>query len=84
MRIFVHDAEILRLTAQHNVNHDEIYNLGEVSGDLADTQRRALVERSRGAIIEYWRTFYRDFLSGAVDIDADGLFQWEFDLQEYN
>lgn len=84
MRIFVHDAEILRLTMSYNVNHDEIAHLGGVIGDLADTQRRALVERSRGAIIEYWRTFYRDFLSGAVDIDADGLFQWEFDLQDYN
>ncbi|WP_047794715.1 hypothetical protein [Exiguobacterium sp. JLM-2] len=84
MRIFLHDAEILRLTKQHDVNHDEIYSLGGVAGDLANIQRRALIDRDRGTIVEYWRTFYRDFLSGAVDIDADGLFQWEFDLQDYN
>lgn len=84
MRIFVHETEILLLTEQYNVDHDEIAHLGGVIGNLTDTQRRALVERSRGAIIEYWRIFYRDFLSGAVDIDADGLFQWEFDLQDYN
>ena len=78
LRYFVHDAEILWLTAQHNVNHDEIYSLGEVAGNLADTQRRALIDRGRGAIVEYWRVFLHDFLNGAVGVDADGLFRTEF------
>lgn len=81
MRIFVHETEILLLTEQYNVDHDEIAHLGGVIGNLADTQCRALVDRSRDTVIEYWRTFYQDFLSGAIDIDADGLFQWEFELR---
>lgn len=81
MRFFVHDAEILRLTAQHNVDHDEIYTLGGVAGDLAETRDRALLDRGRGAIVEYWRVFLHDFLSGAIDVDVDGMFHTEFDLK---
>lgn len=78
LRYFVHDADILRLTAQHDVNHDEIYTLGGIAGDFDDIQRRALVDRDRGATVEYWRVFLHDFLNGAVGVDADGLFRTEF------
>ena len=81
MRFFVHDAEILRLTKQHNVDHDEIYSLGDVSGDLTKKRDRALAERDRITIVDYWRVFLHDFRSGAVDVDADGLFRTEFDTQ---
>lgn len=81
MRIFVHDAEILRLTKQHNVSHDEIYALGGVAGDLADTQRRALAEGSRGTLVEYWRVFLGDMAATQI-YDVDGIFHPEFDLQQ--
>lgn len=80
LRYFVHDAEILRLTAQHNVNYDEIYALVGLAGDLAGAQHRALVERSRGAIVEYWCVFLHD-MAAVQMYDVDGIFRPEFDLQ---
>ncbi len=44
MRFFVHDADILRLTARHNVNHDEIYELGSIAGDMGKARERALAD----------------------------------------
>lgn len=79
-RYFVHDDEILQLTKQHKVNHDEIYVLGGVAGDLADTQRRALADRGRGAIVEYWCVFLHDMAATQI-YDVDGIFRPEFDLQ---
>jgi len=81
MRFFVHDAEILRLTARHNVNHDEIYELGSIAGDVGKARDRALADRGRGAVVEYWRVFLHDFLSGAVDVDADGIFALQLSLE---
>lgn len=80
LRYFVHDADILRLTAKHNVNHDEIYNLGGLAGDLADIQRRALIDRDRGTMVEYWRVFLHD-MAAVQTYDVDGIFRPEFDLQ---
>lgn len=80
MRFFVHEAEILRLTKQHNVDYDEIYSLGGVAGDLADARDRALVDRSRGAVVEYWRVFLHD-MAAVPTYDVDGIFRPEFDLQ---
>lgn len=84
MRIFVHKAEIMRLTEQYDVNQDEIIESGALGGNLSDATDRALADCSRGAIVNYWRTFYCGFLNGSIDIDADGLFQWDFDFQDYN
>ena len=81
LRYFVHDADILRLTTLHNVDHDEIYRLGGVAGDLADTQRRALADRGRGAIVEYWCVFLHD-MAAVQTYDVDGIFRPEFDLQQ--
>lgn len=82
LRYFVHDAEILRLTKQHNVDHDEIYSLGGIAGGLADAQHRALVDCGRDAVVEYWRVFLYDFLSGEIDVDADGMFATQLSLEE--
>lgn len=81
MRFFVHDAEILRLTAQYNVDHDEIYKLGSIVGDMVEARDRALAARGRGAVLEYWRVFLHDFLNGAVDVDADGIFALQLSLE---
>lgn len=81
IRYFVHDDEILQLTKQHNVNHDEIYSLGGVAGDLADIQRRALIDRDRGTMVEYWRVFLHD-MAAVQMYDVDGIFRPEFDLQQ--
>lgn len=77
---YKHETHLMTLTSRHGITHTEIYDIGGIPGDLAAAANRALTDRSRGAVVDYWRTFLHEFESGTYDIDINGLFRWEFNL----
>lgn len=80
VRYMLHDDELLNLTEHYGITSDEIRDIGGVDGDLAEAANRALADRGRGAVVEYWRIFWREFERGAINYDIDGLFRWQFDI----
>lgn len=80
VRYVLHNDDLLDMTAMYGITSDEIRNIGGIDGDLAAAATRALVERDRGAIVEYWRVYWSEFERGTINYDIDGLFRWDFDL----
>lgn len=79
LKYYVHDPEILRLTSEHGIKAIDIPDNGAY-GQLDHSHDVALNEQSRDAVIAYWSVFWRDYTSGAIDYDVNGLFRPEFDL----
>ena len=80
VRYVLHDDELLRLTEKYGITSDEIIDIGGLDGDLTVSAACALADRSRGAIVEYWRVYWHDFERGTYNYDVDGLFRWQFDI----
>lgn len=80
VRYVLHNDELLEMTAMCGITSDEIRDMGGVDGDLAEAANRALADRGRGALVEYWRIYWHDFERGAINYDIDGLFRWDFDI----
>lgn len=80
VRYVLHDDELLKLTEHYGITSDEIYDIGGIDGHLAKAAKRALADRGRGAVVEYWRIYWHDFERGTINYDIDGLFRWDFDL----
>lgn len=81
VRYVFHDDELLEMTAMYGITSDEIRDIGGIGGDLTAAANRVLVERDRGAVVEYWRIYWREFECGAINYDIDGLFRWDFDAK---
>lgn len=81
VRYVLHDDELLSLTEHYGITSDEIRDMRGVDGDLAEAANRALVERDRGAVVEYWRIYWSEFERGTINYDIDGLFRWDFDIK---
>lgn len=81
VRYVLHNDDLLDMTAMYGITSDEIRNIGGIDGDLAAAANRALVERDRGAVVEYWRIYWREFERGTINYDIDGLFRWDFDTE---
>lgn len=79
MVYFTHDPEILRLTDQHGIKATEIV-VSKTEDTLDQSHEVAVNEQSRDAVVRYWSVFMRDYTSGAIDYDVDGLFRWQFDI----
>lgn len=79
LKYYVHDPEILRLTDQHGIKATEIA-VSKTEDTLDKSHDVALNEQSRDAVIAYWSVFWRDYASGVVDYDVNGLFRPEFEL----
>lgn len=80
LKYYVHDPEILRLTDQHGIKATEVA-VSKTEDTLDQSHEVAVNERSRDAVVRYWSVFMRDYTSGAIDYDVDGLFRPEFDLK---
>lgn len=80
VRYVLHDDELLSLTEHYGITSDEIRDIGGIGGDLIAAANRVLADRSRGALVEYWRIYWHDFERGAINYDIDGLFRWDFDI----
>ena len=80
VRYVLHDDELLRLTEKYGITSDEIRDIGGIDGNLTGSAACALIDRSRGAVVEYWRVYWSEFESGAINYDIDGLFRWDFDI----
>lgn len=80
VRYVLHDDELLKLTEHYGITSDEIYDIGGIDGKLAKAANRALADRGRGAILDYWRVFLAKYSAGDIDYDVNGLFRPEFDI----
>ena len=81
VRFVLHNDELLEMTAIYGITSDEIRDIGGVNGDLTAAANRVLADRSRGALVEYWRIYWDDFERGVINYDIDGLFRWDFDAK---
>ncbi|WP_214738375.1 hypothetical protein [Exiguobacterium sp. s162] len=80
VRYVLHNDDLLDMTAMYGITSDEIRNIGGIDGDLTVAAACALVERDRGAVVEYWRIYWGEFERGTINYDIDGLFRWQFDI----
>lgn len=81
IKYYVHDPEILRMTSEHEIVAINVpVDATKRDDNLEQLRDRALVERSRGAILDYWRVFLAKYTAGDIDYDVNGLFRPEFDI----